>query len=136
MKLYAFSKQEFDKFAANEEIFESVFITDEAVVISITENENEHYFRQAKNVLNVEFLDDDSLCLEKALDIVKFIHDNIHKDFYIHCSAGKSRSQAIVRYILDCYPQYEWETREDNPCDTPNYHVVQQLKKCHRFLYE
>ncbi len=69
----------------------------------------------------------------QASRIVNFIDKQISKDvdaFYIHCSAGKSRSQGVVRYILDTYPQYNWETNPDNPCVTPNYHVVRMLKRC------
>ena len=40
---------------------------------------------------------------KQALDIVEFIRKNLGKDFYIHCRAGHSRSQAVVRYILDMY---------------------------------
>ena len=52
------------------------------------------------------------------------------KDFWIHCRAGQSRSQGIVRYILDCYPDIVWKTRLDNPCETPpNIDVVAKLEK-------
>ena len=54
--------------------------------------------------------------VDQAKQIVDFIDKNIDKDFYIHCHAGKSRSQAIVRYILDFYPDHDWETRPENPC--------------------
>lgn len=54
--------------------------------------------------------------VDQAKQIVEFIDKNIDKDFYIHCHAGKSRSQAIVRYILDFYPDHDWETRPENPC--------------------
>ena len=54
--------------------------------------------------------------VDQAKQIVDFIDKNIDKDFYIHCHAGKSRSQAIVRYILDFYPDHDWETRTENPC--------------------
>ena len=133
--LHAYSHPEFKELMDNDDIFEDIAIRQTAAVISITESSDEHYFSNDDNILNIEFMDDDSLRLEKALDIVRFIHDNITKDFYVHCSAGKSRSQAIVRYILDCYPEYDWSTRIDNPCETPNYYVVRQLKKCHEFLY-
>ena len=69
----------------------------------------------------------------QASRIVNFIDKQISKDvdaFYIHCSAGKSRSQGVVRYILDTYPQYNWETNPDNHCITTNYHVVRMLKRC------
>jgi len=54
-------------------------------------------------------------------------------EFFIHCSAGKSRSQGVVRYILDTYPNIEWKTRQSNPCVTPNWHVVTMLKRASQF---
>ena len=72
--------------------------------------------------------------IDHAKQIVEFIDKNIDKDFYIRCHAGKSRSQAIVRYILDFYPDHEWETRPENPCITEliNCRVYSLLKavKC------
>jgi len=61
--------------------------------------------------------------------LVRFIVNNLGKDLYIHCSAGKSRSQAVARFILDCFPDYDYQTRPDNPCLTPNMHVVRMLKR-------
>lgn len=101
-----------------------------------------HYFSQSHpTVLNLAF--DDLACDsrewkghvfyglrgEQAEEIVKFIKANLGKDFWIHCRAGQSRSQGIVRYILDCYPDIVWETRRSNPCDTPNIDVVTKLKR-------
>ena len=71
------------------------------------------------------------LSMEQAEKIVKFIDKNLGKNFYIHCRAGKSRSQGIVRYILDIYPDMydSSDCREDNPCLTPNMDVVIKLKR-------
>lgn len=66
---------------------------------------------------------------EQARLLVDFIDKNIDKDFYIHCNAGESRSQGVVRYILDTYPERNWELNKNNPCDTPNWHVVNLLKR-------
>ena len=72
-----------------------------------------------------------ALDFEKGTQIIEFINNNKGKDFYIHCSAGVSRSQGIVRYILDIYgDEYNYKIREDNPPDLPNYHVLQVLKRC------
>ena len=78
----------------------------------------------------------------KAMDIhdsirlVRFINNSILagvNTFYIHCSAGLSRSQGVVRYILDTYgDMFDIETNPDNPCLTPNYHVVRMLKRTDR----
>ena len=68
---------------------------------------------------------------EQARQLVDFIDENIDKDFYIHCHAGKSRSQAVVQYVLDFYKDHEWETRRENPCYPAliNYRVFSMLKR-------
>ena len=75
-----------------------------------------------------------------AIKTVKFIKYQIEAmevdDIIIHCSAGISRSQGVVRYILDTYSDnYYIHTRADNPCITPNMHVVRMLKRSANFLY-
>ena len=72
----------------------------------------------------------------EAFKLCKFIDKNIKEgnNIFVHCSAGASRSQGVVRYILDTYPEIEWETRDENPCLTPNYHVVRMLKRAYRYL--
>jgi hypothetical protein len=40
-----------------------------------------------------------------------------------------SRSQAFVKYIQDCYPDKEWETRKENPCRFPNMYTCNALKR-------
>ena len=79
-----------------------------------------------------------ALNYEQACCIVRFIDSHIQRgveSIYLHCSAGKSRSQGVVRYVLDSYPQYDWKTNPDNPCLTPNYHVVRMLKRAFNFLF-
>lgn len=103
--------------------------------------EDEHYFSDAENVFNVDFDDITSAveiyrditatCItkEQAEKLVKFIEDHKECDFYIHCNAGKSRSQAVVRYICETYgDKYEIKTREDNPCLYPNIYVLNELR--------
>ena len=69
---------------------------------------------------------------------VKFIEDMIEKnklddvDFYIHCSAGISRSQAFVKFIKNVYYEYDWETNPNNPCMHPNGFVFQKLMQAYR----
>ena len=72
----------------------------------------------------------------EAKRLVEFIDGRIKEgdNIYVHCSAGASRSQGVVRYILDTYPDIDWETRKDNPCLTPNYHVIRMLKRIYRNL--
>jgi len=83
--------------------------------------DNEHY----KTILY-------SLDYKKAREIVDFIDANLGRDFYIHCSAGVSRSQGVVRYILDEYYDYAWQIRKENPPFYPNFHVVRMLKRAKR----
>lgn len=69
---------------------------------------------------------------------VKFIEDVIENnkldgvDFYIHCSAGISRSQAFVKYIKNVYNFMDWETNPNNPCLHPNGFVFQKLMQAYR----
>ena len=92
-----------------------------------------HWFKEDHdNVLNLEF-DDISIeeltwneckftgiTKEQAVRCVNFIDNNIGRNFYIHCKAGKSRSQGVVRFILDMYKE-DYETRKNNPCVFPIY---------------
>ena len=76
---------------------------------------------------------------EEAFDLVKWIDKRIH-DFdntiYIHCGAGASRSQGVVRYILDTYgDEFDIKTRDSNPCLTPNVHVTMMLKRAYLHLH-
>ena len=112
-----------------------------------------HWFKEnTDNVLNLEF--DDVSCEEyeykgvkfyglneeQAEQIVRFIEENRGKNFYIHCRAGKSRSQAICRYILDVYgEEYGYDEklscRKENPCLTPNIHVHALLLRKYREIF-
>jgi hypothetical protein len=67
----------------------------------------------------------------EAEHLYMFIHLAVERedDIIVHCGAGISRSQAVVRYILDSYPEINWHTRESNPCIVPNMHIVLMLKR-------
>lgn len=75
---------------------------------------------------------------DMAKRAVKFIEDAIENnkldgvDFYIHCSAGISRSQAFVKYIKNVYDFMDWETNPNNPCLHPNGFVFQKLMQAYR----
>lgn len=75
---------------------------------------------------------------DMAKRTVKFIEDVIENnklngvDFYIHCSAGISRSQAFVKYIKNVYDFIDWETNPNNPCLHPNGFVFQKLMQAYR----
>lgn len=77
---------------------------------------------------------------EQADKLVRFIDEAVKRQdhIYVHCSAGKSRSQGVVRFILDSYSygNVKWKTRIDNPCITPNWHVVSMLSRvCYNMLF-
>ena len=63
--------------------------------------------------------------------------DNINI-IYVHCTAGVSRSQGVVRYILDQYDRngYKILTRKENPCLTPNPHISMMLKRAARVFFD
>jgi predicted protein tyrosine phosphatase len=106
------------------------------------EKDTTHYLPDGPRVLNLEFDDITEKVMEKdgfhgygitdeqAGRIVRFLETAISEDLdiYIHCRAGRSRSQAIVRYVKSRYPG-PWETNPWNPDDTPNYYVLGKLRK-------
>ena len=135
MKCYVYSHKDFDRLCQangwNDEL-----IPGEIAFISIccTDGSENHWFKQNHaNVINMDF--DDILRDEietfkgisdtQAEELYKFIVANQGKDFFIHCSAGKSRSQAICKVITTMYEGYE--TRPDNPCLYPNIFVSNKL---------
>lgn len=125
---------------------------------SVGSIEEYHICKNADNVLNLDFDDIDPEPLGLSNDIenytykyqdgtevilqlftdamakkaVDFIEKNKNKNFYIHCSAGVSRSQAFVRYIQNVYCDKDWETNPDNPCEFPNGFVYSKLMQTYR----
>ena len=73
---------------------------------------------------------------EEAFKLVDWIDWRIKYDdtIYIHCAAGISRSQGIVRYIIDTYGNdYNIKLNPDNPNNTYNPHVLMMLKRAYRY---
>lgn len=108
--------------------------------------EDEHWFKEEHdNVINLNFddiIDDEMIsktnegtfiyrCIseEDAKRLYEFIDYNVkqNRDFIIHCRAGKSRSQAVARFIYDCYGYKNGKS--DNPCLYPNINVLNKLKR-------
>lgn len=73
---------------------------------------------------------------EMSRKSIEFIERNIDKNFYIHCSAGVSRSQAFVSFIKSMYIDREWETNPDNPCEFPNGFVKSKLNHTYLNLFD
>jgi len=90
---------------------------------------------------NKEFMDIlHCMDYEEAFDLVTWIEDIINDDeintIYVHCAAGASRSQGVVRYIVDTYgKEYDILLNPHNPNNTYNPHVVMMLKRAYRTLH-
>ena len=148
--LLCFSHQDFDNMCSSlgysdenlpkDIAFISITCTEDCQKFYLEEEESHWFKHNHPNVLNISFNDISGdtnvweghvfygLQKDQAEEIYRFIENNLGKNFWIHCRAGQSRSQGIVRYILDCYPEYIWITRKENPCITPNYDVTGKLK--------
>ena len=138
MNAYIFSRRLFDKYMADNGYLD--LISDNMVVISISEpNDGSHYFKNGtERVLNIDFWDVNDydvsgikgLTDSEAKTIYDFIAENIGKDFYIHCRAGVSRSQAVGRFLADCYG-YKITNLAGRGV-YPNNHVLSLLKREYR----
>lgn len=102
-----------------------------------------HYLENSDTVLNVDFDDVDvdmedceynikAITEEQSKEIYDFIVRNLGKHIVVHCRAGRSRSQGIVRVVLDMFPDTykECYLNKINPCTTPNMEVVRKIKRC------
>ena len=79
-----------------------------------------------------------ALDYEESFKLVRWIDCRIKYDktIYIHCAVGASRSQGVVRYIVDTYGnEYDIKLNPDNPNNTYNPHVVMMLKRAYRELF-
>lgn len=94
--------------------------------------EYSNFFNYNHDNINLHAMD-----WNEAERLVKFIDERIKAgdDIYVHCSAGASRSQGVIRYILDTYYDINFETRKSNPCITPNWHIVRMLKRMYNNFY-
>lgn len=157
-KLYCFSRKDAGNFyrdvmgwITNSDIPKDVAIISIAGTPEIQktylQDDEKHWFDEAPNVLNLNFDDCPKdvvdykgfrfygITMEDARRSVKFIEANIDKDIYVNCRAGKSRSQAFIRFILDCFPDRENELNPLNPPDTPNIDVLAKLKRVYLYDY-
>ena len=88
---------------------------------------------------NKEFVDSlHCLDYEEAFELCSWIDWRIKYDetIYIHCAVGASRSQGVVRYIVDTYgDEFDIKLNPNNPNNTYNPHVVMMLKRAYRELF-
>ena len=92
-------------------------------VLGLSEDATEYTYQTKDGRLNtVEFF-----TREQAEAAIKFIEKYQNRDFYIHCSAGISRSQAFIRFIQTVYHEINWGLNPVNPCIHPNGFVCQKL---------
>lgn len=125
----------------------------------IKEKDEIHLCNEASNVLNLDFDDASPVSYLNEIDatsetyemqdgkvlqfftpdmankVLEFIKKNKGRDFYVHCNAGISRSQAIVRFMLNNIRYNGWETNPNNPCMYPNGFVYQKLMEAYRTIY-
>ena len=75
-----------------------------------------------------------ALDYEESFKLVRWIDWRIKYDetIYVHCAVGASRSQGVVRYIVDTY-KYDYDIRlnPNNPNNTYNPHVLMMLKRAY-----
>ena len=137
-------------------------VPDDIAVISINNgkdagSDEEYHCCHGDNVLNLDFDDIDPVALELDETAETYLHKTKHGDiiiqfftdemakksvefiekykdrnFFIHCSAGISRSQAFVKYIKNVYFETEWMTNPDNECEFPNGFVYSKLMNAYR----
>lgn len=145
-KMYRLGIDTFNVEDEPDKAFISIICTPECQKYYLEENEFHWFKNNNHNVLNLEFDDIDGdtiewkghtfygITEEQSKQLVDFIENNKGKNFYIHCKAGKSRSQGVCRYILDVYgDKYGYDQklscRKENPCTNPNQRVVRMLKR-------
>ena len=146
-KLWCYCQEEFDDAFRDTGLPEgasaiSIIGTPEVLTEYLEEPETTHLLPDGPRVLNLEF--DDIACPmvyrkgihaygitdSRAARIVQFLEATVARgdDIYVHCRAGQSRSQAIIRYVKSRW-EGPWETNPLNPDITPNYYVLGKLRE-------
>jgi len=66
---------------------------------------------------------------EQAKQVFDFINENHGKDFFVHCSAGISRSGAVGAFITDYHGWDREKFLKNNPYIHPNARVSRMLNQ-------
>lgn len=144
------SKKKFDKVMSemglsSDNVIEKVDYAAFISIISPDHPTEKHYFeRDTPNVLNLEFDDADEeiekayrntafpvhlFSKEDANKIIDFIQSNIGMDFYVHCTAGVSRSGAVGYFIRQMTNSNHEDFCMHNPQIVPNGYVLKILNE-------
>lgn len=107
---------------AGENVLNLNFDDIDPTALGLSEDATEYTYQKDGCPITVEFF-----TREQSEAAVKFIEKYQNRDFYIHCSAGVSRSQAFIRFIQTVYHEIDWELNPVNPCIHPNGFVYQKL---------
>lgn len=121
--------------------FISIIPTDECQKFYLGEDMPHWFGKNHPNVLNISFDDitEDkdynghsfkAMTEEQAQEIFEFIEANIGKDIYCHCTAGVSRSGAVISFISQMYSDSYNVTNDEIQRIRPNTHVLALLKRC------
>lgn len=91
-----------------------------------------HLYISGKNKQYIDLLH--VLDYDEAFKLVDWINWRLKHDdtIYVHCAVGASRSQGVVRYIVDTYLfDYDIRLNPNNPNNTYNPHVLMMLKRAY-----
>ncbi len=89
-----------------------------------TEEENENRIKKGLKELQL-------ITTEQCKSLLSFIEQNKHVEtFYVHCSAGVSRSGAVGVFINDLFGEESYfEFANSNPIIKPNYYILAILRR-------
>jgi len=146
MKIFAYSKQEFDRFMREQSINDlNVESFDTYAFISILDVvglDCDGYFEKEHSNVKIQYFGDYGeldenikegfgvFSKKQARELITFIETNKEKQiFIVHCSAGISRSAAVALFINDLYGNSYKEFFNDNRQIQPNHVILRRLRK-------